>query len=55
MIEKLEEYVNSGQIDTRMSCIHFCIGWLENERKKSVPITVLNYIDELYYNGKLKE
>lgn len=55
MIEKLEEYVNNKKLTTRMDCINFCIGWLENEGNTALPFVVIEHINKLYYDGRLKD
>ena len=55
MIEKLEEYVNNKKFTTRMDCINFCIGWLENKGNTALPFVVIEHINKLYYDGRLKE
>ena len=55
MIEKLEEYVNNKKFTTRMDCINFCIGWLENKGNTALPFVVIEHINKLYYDGRLKD
>ena len=53
MLEKLEEHIKAGRINTRMNCISFCVGWLESEGKTALPFSTIEHIIQLYYDGKL--
>lgn len=53
MIERLDKAVQKGIVKTRVACIFFCINYLDNIGKTSLPFTTIEHISKLYYDGKL--
>lgn len=50
---ELKHDIDRGVFKYRMDCLHFAMGYYSSANLNSIPIDLIKYIDNLYYNGTL--
>ena len=51
-ITSIDERVIEGKLKDTWDCISYCRGWFTKD--SVIPISVIEYIAELYFNGTIK-
>lgn len=52
--EVLTKEVNGKTLPDRMGCIYFCMGYLKSAGYNFIPCELIDYINELYFDEKIK-